>query len=107
MGQLGRNKTMRVTILTLARNDLRDIRKHLSDYGSIPPKRFRASFEEFCIQVADMPYMFGVYENKPKYRRAVIIYGYLVFYQVDEKMNTVKVFRVLHGKRNVEPLLDR
>ena len=97
---------MRISILRLAGNDLREIREYLSAFGESPPRKFRESFEEFCVKVTNMPYMFNVYEHNPIYRRAVIIYGYLAFYQVDEKNGIVKTYRVLHGKRNIMPLLD-
>jgi plasmid stabilization system protein ParE len=42
----------------------------------------------------------------PKYRRAVIEYDYLIFYQVEESTGRAKVFRVLHGKRDIIPLLN-
>jgi plasmid stabilization system protein ParE len=97
---------MRVAILKLARNDLREINEYLSEFGENPPRKFRESFQKFTAQVADKPFIFGKYENNPIYRRAVISYEYLVFYQVDEKKRIVKVYRVLHGKRNIVPLLD-
>jgi len=97
---------MRLSVLSLAKSDLREIHLHLSEYGEAPTKKFREGFEKFCAQVVDMPYMFGQCENSPSYRRAVIIYDYLVFYKVDESKGKVMVYRVLHGKRNIEPLLD-
>ena len=97
---------MRVEILKLARNDLQEIRRYLSDFGENPPRKFRESFEKFCSQVSEMPYIFAKYGQNPLYHKAVIIYDYLVFYRVDEGRNTVKVYRVLHGKRNVEALLN-
>ena len=97
---------MRVSILKLARNDLREIREYLSEFGESPPEKFRESFEKFCLQVANMPYIFNEYEHNPTYRRAVAIYEYLIFYQVDEKKGIIKIYRVLHGKRNIMPLLN-
>jgi len=84
---------------------LKLIREYLSEFGDSPTKKFRESFESFCIQVADMPLMFSKYEYNPKYRKAVIIFGYLILYQVDEKRGIVKIYRVLHGKRNAEALI--
>ena len=75
---------MNPIILSLAKNDLREIRERLSAYGENPPKQFRADFEKFIGHVSNMPYMFSEYEYNPIYRRAVIAYGYLVFYQVEE-----------------------
>ena len=97
---------MKISIQKIARNDLKEIREHLSEFGEIPPKKFRESFEKFCVQVSDMPYMFNQDEHNPNYRKAVIVFEYLVFYQVEEIINTIKIYRVLHGKRNSVPLLD-
>jgi len=96
---------MKLSILSLAKNDLKDIRSYLSEYGETPPKKFRKSFEKFCSQVVDMPYMFNPYEHDPNYRKAVIIFDYLIFYKVDESKGKVMVYRILHSKRNVKPLL--
>jgi plasmid stabilization system protein ParE len=97
---------MKISVLKLARNDLKEIREYLMEFGEIPPKKFRDSFEKFCVQVSDMPYMYAEYECNPKYRKAVAVYDYLIFYQVDEKKSIVKVYRVLHGKRKITPLLE-
>ena len=103
---MGRSEAMILTILSLAKSDLKEIHLRLSEYGEVPTNKFRESFEKFCAQVLDMPYMFGQCEYSPRYRRAVIVYDYLVFYKVDESKGVVKVYRVLHGKRNIVPLLD-
>jgi len=96
---------MKLIILKLARNDLKEINKYLSDFGENPPIKFREDFEQFCRQVSEMPYMFNRYEHNLIYRKAVLIFDYLVFYQIDEDNGRVKIYRVLHGKRNVRPLL--
>lgn len=97
---------MKPVILKLARDDLKEIRDYLSEFGENPPRKFRGSFEKFCAQVESMPYMFSKYEFNQKYRRAVIEYDYLVIYQVDDSNGRAKVFRVLHGKRDIMNLLD-
>jgi len=96
---------MTISILSLARNDLKEIHEYLSAFGEVQPTKFRASFEKFCIQVIDMPYMFSQYENTI-YKKAVIAYDYLILYQIDENKGIIKIYRVLHGKRHIEPLLD-
>jgi hypothetical protein len=35
---------MKITVLKLAKNDLKEIYMYLSDFGDIPPKKFRDSF---------------------------------------------------------------
>jgi plasmid stabilization system protein ParE len=106
MGRLGFGTNMKPAILKLARDDLKGIHEHLSEFGANPPKRFRANFEKFCVQVSNAPYIYSRYMHNPKYRRAVIEYDYLVFYQVEERTGRAEVFRVLHGKRDIMPLLN-
>jgi len=96
---------MILSVLSLAKSDLKEIHLRLSGYGEAPINKFRESFEKFCAQVVDMPYMFGQCEYNPDYRKAAIIYDYLVFYKLDEIKGVVKVYRILHGKRNILPIL--
>jgi plasmid stabilization system protein ParE len=97
---------MKIRVLKSARDDLREIQEQLAELGENPPVKFRSSFEKFSSQVSDMPYMYSKYEYNHVYRRAVIAYDYLVFYRVDESAGEVKIYRVLHGKRNIVPLSD-
>jgi plasmid stabilization system protein ParE len=96
---------MKLSILKLARNDLKEIHEYLSEFGESPAKKFRVSFEKFCSQIVDTPQMFNKYEYNPNFRMAAIIFEYLVFYKIDEKNRKVKVYRVLHGKQNIKPML--
>ena len=96
---------MKVSILRLAKSDLREMHEYLSEHGDDPPIKFRASFEKFIEQVSAMPNMYSKYEYAPAYRVAVIAFDYLVFYQADESAGEVKIYRVLHGRRNIAPLL--
>jgi len=97
---------MKPIILKLARDDLKEIHEYLSEFGANPPKKLRKSFEDFCLRVASMPNIYPQYEPSPKYRRAVIEYDYLVFYQVEESSGRARIYRVLHGKRDILSLLD-
>jgi len=63
---------MKPIVLKLARDDLKEIRDYLSEFGVNPVRKFRESFEKFCVQVESMPYMFSQYEHNLKYRSAVI-----------------------------------
>ena len=99
---------MKPIILKLARDDLKEIHNRLVEFGYTPPKKFRDSFTTFCTNITGMPFMYPEYDLNSKYRKAVIEYDYLVFYQI-EKINNkdrAKIYRVLHGKRDILPLLD-
>ena len=108
MGQLGRDKTMKLAVSRLAKDDLKEIHGYLSEFGEGPPGKFRESFEKFCVQVTKVPCSFSRYEHSPNYRKAVIAFGYLIFYRVEKAEKTegeVKIYRVLHGKRSVGHLV--
>lgn len=99
---------MKPIVLRLARDDLKGIHDRPAEFGNKPPKKFRESFSTFCTNVTNMPYMYPKYDLNPKYHKAVIEYEYLAFYQI-EKVNSkdrAKVYRILHGKRDILPLLD-
>jgi len=99
---------MKPIILKLARDDLKEIHYRLIEYGNIPPKKFKDSFKSFCDNVTTMPDMYPKYDQNPKFRKAIIEYDYLVFYQIEEveDKERARIFRVLHGKRDILPLLD-
>jgi plasmid stabilization system protein ParE len=105
---VGCGDNMNPIILKLARDDLKEIRAKLAEYGKNPTSKFRDSFEKFCTNITNVPYMYPQYDLNPNYRRAVIEYDYLVFYQVESvnKKDIAKVYRVLHGKREVLTLLS-
>jgi len=94
---------LKIIILSTAKDDLKEIHGYLSEFGDTPIKKFKQSFIDFISRVEKTPLLYAQYEYNPIYRRAVIEYGYLVFYRVgDDK--TIRIYRVLHGKRDVAPL---
>ena len=99
---------MKPIILKLARDDLKEIYERLTEYGNTPPQKFRDAFEAFCDNITTLPFMYPKYDHNTKYHKAVIEYDYLVFYQVEATNNEdrAKIYRVLHGKRDIAPLLD-
>ena len=95
-----------ITISHSINNDLQAIYESLYDFGENPLKKFNESVDKFVEKVSEMPYLFSAYEWNPKYRRASLAYGYLIFYRVNKEDNTVKLYRVLHGKSNIEKGLE-
>lgn len=98
---------MKPIVLSLARDDLKEIHDRLIEFGNTPPAKFRDSFVKFCSNVTSMPLMYPQYDHVPKYRKAVIEYDYIVFYQVENIgcKARAKIYRVLHGKRDIVSLL--
>ncbi|MCL2212657.1 MAG: type II toxin-antitoxin system RelE/ParE family toxin [Oscillospiraceae bacterium] len=97
---------MKIQFSTYAKSDLKEIYLYLREHGEAPPKTFRKSFESFCSQVSKLPMMYNFCEYHPSYRKAVLVYDYLVYYKIDDTNNEILVFRVLHGKRNIKQVLQ-
>ena len=97
---------MKIYILELARNDLKEIHAYLSCFGDNPARKLRESFENLCNNIQKMPMMYNEHKYNTKYRCATIEFGYLVFYQADEERGAVRIYRVLHGKRNTEHIIE-
>ena len=100
---------MKPVILRLAKDDIKEVHDRLAEFGNTPLKKFRDSFTTFCTNVTNMPLMYPKYELNPKYHKAVIEYDYIVFYQTESvgSKDRAKVYRVLHGKRDILPLLKK
>ena len=96
---------MKVFILKTAKEDLREIYMRLLEFGKSITLQFRQSFEKFCVLVTQTPLMYEQYTHDLKYRKAVIAFDYLIFYQVDVEKEVVMIYRALHGKRNIERLI--
>ena len=43
------------------------------------------------------PYIYQVFEEDPYYRSAPLVYGYRLFYHIDEQDKAVVLHRVIHG----------
>ena len=69
----------KVRVLKPARDDLKEIHEYLSEFGESPPRKFREGFKKFSDEISDMPHMLSLYEHNPVYRKAVIVFEYLVF----------------------------
>ena len=99
---------MKPVVLKLARDDLKEICDRLAEYGKNPSRKFRESFTTFCTNVASMPFMYPQYDLNSNYRKAIIEYDYIVFYKV-ENVNSIdrtRIYRALHGKRDITALLE-
>ncbi|MGL4607469.1 MAG: type II toxin-antitoxin system RelE/ParE family toxin [Eubacteriaceae bacterium] len=90
-----------IRYLPRARGDIIEIADYLSEFGIETAQAFLRDLEEKVLRLQEMPY---IGEKYMKYRR-LIIKDYLVFYRVNSEMRTVDVYRVLHGKRNLNNYL--
>ena len=90
--------------LPAANLDIIRIDEALSSYPSKASRIFR-EIEEKVGQLEDMPYMWPVYQAKPKYRR-MVIEDYLLFYIVDEDIHKVRIYRILYSKMDIPEHLE-
>ncbi|MCL2353786.1 MAG: type II toxin-antitoxin system RelE/ParE family toxin [Defluviitaleaceae bacterium] len=97
---------MKISISSAAKAELRDIKRYLSKFGDSPPEKFMDNFEKFCSKVVDMPYMFSEYSYDPSYRKAPLVFDYVIFYKVYSEKNTIHIYRILHSRRDLSSILD-
>ena len=90
----------RPKLLKLAERDLEKILEYKAKFYAGTAGRFIDELEKVLDDIAEFPLMYQAYENNPRYRRA-IVNEYLLFYRVFEKSQSVRVYRILHGKRDL------
>jgi plasmid stabilization system protein ParE len=98
-----------IKLLQRATVDIEDICRYLSQFYPGTAGRFLDALEQGLDGLMQNPYMYVEYEGNRNYRRMVIQTDlsphYLVFYKIPKTGGTIKVYRVLHGKRNIEKFL--
>ncbi len=96
----------KLEFLTIAKNDMLEIVKYISDELKNPDTasrlidEFISSAENICI----FPYSNNVYtpiKSLEKEYRRIIVKIYMMFYAVDENTKTVTIMRVIYAKRNI------
>jgi plasmid stabilization system protein ParE len=93
-----------VDLLSTAENDLDEICLYLSQFYPGTVDRFLEDFGKALDYASDNPKMYQTYDLNKAYRR-IVVGNYLVFYKIDEAEKRMKVYRVLHGKRNLPEFL--
>ena len=67
---------------------------------ALSPKAADKYFEDYSQKtelIKENPYIFQAFEDDPYFRSASLVYGYRLFYHVDEQNKTVILHRVIHG----------
>ncbi|GHT65367.1 hypothetical protein FACS1894110_07080 [Spirochaetia bacterium] len=93
-----------IKLLKRAVADIEDICRYLSQFYPGTVGRFIDALEQGFDGLAQNPYMYVEYEGNKNYRR-MIIQEYLVFYKILKTGSTIRVYRILHGKRNIDNFL--
>jgi plasmid stabilization system protein ParE len=77
--------------------DKRSIRAYLKQFYPGTPGKFLSSLKKQLRALADMPYMYPVWEDNPVYRKMLVQKNYLVFYKVKDEEKTIEIHRILPG----------
>lgn len=89
-----------------AKKDIAVISAYKSQFYAATLNRFYNAFEDTYKKVAENPYMYPAYEHNQKYRKAVFL-DYVMFYRVFESSNTVRIYRIIHGKMDIGKYLQQ
>ena len=71
-----------------------------SQLYALSPKAADRYFEDYNRKInliEENPYIFQVFEDDPYFRSAPLVYGYRLFYHVDDQDKAVILHRVIHG----------
>ncbi|MCL2045227.1 MAG: type II toxin-antitoxin system RelE/ParE family toxin [Oscillospiraceae bacterium] len=61
-------------------------------------------YEDYCKKIKiieENPYLYQVFEDDSYFRSAPLVYGYRLFYHVDEQQNAVILHRIIHGSMDL------
>ncbi|MDR2197009.1 MAG: type II toxin-antitoxin system RelE/ParE family toxin [Coriobacteriales bacterium] len=90
--------------LEVALADVTEIQEFNRRFSDSYQKKIIDALKARCKSLAENPYGAPPYEHDARYRRAVVD-DYLIFYQVDDEQQTVFIYRILHGSRNIIGIL--
>jgi len=92
-----------VRLLGCAEADLAEICAYLTQFYPGTPSRFLEALDKGLSLAANNPRTYPLYEGTA-YRK-IIVQNYIVFYQIDDEEKAVKVYRILHGKRDIPSII--
>ena len=91
--------------LPLAEADILEIDRSLYELSPVAADKFAESIERLTETLLCYPLMFPVYEDNTYFRHMTLPYKYRLFYHVDEDCEIIKIYRVLHGMRDVKGII--
>jgi plasmid stabilization system protein ParE len=91
--------------MDLALQDIADIKAYLSGFYQGTWSRFSQKLEDSIFALSSTPYIYEAYRTNYDYRR-LIVGNYLVFYKVFESEKSVRIYRILHGAKDIQQYLN-
>lgn len=95
-----------VKFLPMALSDVQDIKIYLSQYYESTADKFISNIKDKVSQIKENPFMHEIYQDDTFFRRA-IVENHLVFYNVDETEEIVRIYRILHGSKDLRHYLGK
>ena len=74
------------------------------------PKAADRYFEDYNRKIElieENPFIFKAFEDDPYFRNAPLVYGYRLFYHIDEHNNIVVLHRIIHGAMELATQLKK
>ena len=96
----------RLEYLPSAETDILEIDVYLYEHNPTAADKFIGSIEKLAETLLDHPFIFPIYEDDPYFRHVTLPYKYRLFYHVDEDAEIIKIYRVLHGMRDVKSIMN-
>jgi len=96
----------RLEYLPLAEADILEIDSYLYEHKPAAADKFADSIVKLAEALTQHPFMSPVYEDDPHFCNMTLPYKYRLFYHVDEDDKVVRVYRILHGARNVKGIME-
>ena len=96
----------RLEYLPLAETDILEIDVYLHEHSSSAADKFADSIENLSETLLCHPFMFPIYEESPYFRHITLPYKYRLFYYVDEDAKVIRIYRILHGMRDVKSIME-
>ena len=90
----------RIVFQTKAEQDLDGIEEYLSQFYPSTVTNFFIKLKEKVLRLKEQPYLYPVYEDD-SYFRKMTVGDYLLFYNVNEKLELVTVHRIFHSSRDI------
>ena len=79
-----------------AKEDKNEIKRYLSKFYPMTPKRFTKDLRKHISNLKENPYMYPVYLENQDYRR-LVVENYIVLYKVFEEVKEIEVSRILRA----------
>ena len=76
-----------------------------SDLYALSPNaadRFYYDYNKKIGLINENPYIFKAFDDDPYFRSAPLVYGYRLFYHIDDQSEIVVLHRVIHGAMNLQ-----